>query len=153
MGTSLSYSLTLNAKEDHPHAYGDKMFATVNLSLLSGSSPRVWGQEEEHRGAKAWDRIIPTRMGTSFSLCYLIKRFLDHPHAYGDKTSGYFQSVTGVGSSPRVWGQAFSNNAFFIFIRIIPTRMGTSSRRFYTRSNRQDHPHAYGDKFLFFFFK
>ena len=32
--------------EDHPHAYGDKLGLIYGISLIIGSSPRVWGQVE-----------------------------------------------------------------------------------------------------------
>ena len=64
MGTS-SYSLQLlQVAEDHPHAYGDKLSALTGRNRMTGSSPRVWGQEFPMTEYKEEDRIIPTRMGT-----------------------------------------------------------------------------------------
>ena len=51
-----------------------------------------------------------------------------------------------IGSSPRVWGQAFVPFVFSVFGRIIPTRMGTSAQECRLNLNHWDHPHAYGDK-------
>ena len=70
----------------------------------------------------------------------------DHPHAYGDKAEAFFKSVQGLGSSPRVWGQAPFKNDKIPLIRIIPTRMGTSHIYTRYRYHCKDHPHAYGDK-------
>ena len=54
-------------EKDHPHACGDKLRRySVQMSIL-GSSPRVWGQVEQLRKSEQPDRIIPTRVGTSFS--------------------------------------------------------------------------------------
>ena len=93
------------AVEDHPHAYGDKFFMYFCASFCAGSSPRVWGQETVGKDKKMKNRIIPTRMGTSFLpiLPDLLQR--DHPHAYGDKLSITWCSLAVIGSSPRVWGQ------------------------------------------------
>ena len=113
---------------------------------MKGSSPRVWGQDTENYHVTRLDGIIPTRMGTSRQVTFSIVDFGDHPHAYGDKTSGYFPSVTGRGSSPRVWGQVFSKNRQKRGERIIPTRMGTSACRVRFHAYGWDHPHAYGDK-------
>ena len=64
MGTSGCSSRYACCVRDHPHAYGDKMLATVNLPLLSGSSPRVWGQDYSDFFCVIATGIIPTRMGT-----------------------------------------------------------------------------------------
>ena len=53
-----------------------------------------------------------------------------------------------LGSSPRVWGQGSFAVRFAVLIRIIPTRMGTSSISSSPSSSSRDHPHAYGDKYI-----
>ena len=88
-------------------------------------------------------------MGTSFNAKISAFASRDHPHAYGDKTSGYFPSVTGRGSSPRVWGQDRLCKRYSQVTRIIPTRMGTSSDDVSDLTLCKDHPHAYGDKSAF----
>ena len=114
---------------------------------MIGSSPRVWGQECTYLVNQDNTRIIPTRMGTSVSLIFVSTVTWDHPHAYGDKApSGYPEGVL-WGSSPRVWGQERTRSTTFSHSRIIPTRMGTSQLERLSTTRRQDHPHAYGDKF------
>ena len=54
-------------KWDHPHAYGDKEVSDIADEMSDGSSPRVWGQELICPHCKSSDRIIPTRMGTSYT--------------------------------------------------------------------------------------
>ena len=51
---------------DHPHACGDKKHKGGDFLEMSGSSPRVWGQEFSASAGTAWKRIIPTRVGTSY---------------------------------------------------------------------------------------
>ncbi len=72
----------------------------------------------------------------------------DHPHAYGDKnlTGAVNNAITG--SSPRVWGQVYQKYDGNQPVRIIPTRMGTRLSLFHSFHAGQDHPHAYGDKYL-----
>ncbi len=64
-------------------------------------------------------------MGTRGLIEVEFKHRKDHPHAYGDKfvCSGKFVSL--IGSSPRVWGQAFAACEVANALRIIPTRVGT----------------------------
>ena len=52
---------------DHPHACGDKEIKPVELRTVTGSSPRVWGQERIDSVLKVSDGIIPTRVGTSMT--------------------------------------------------------------------------------------
>ena len=85
MGTSDSLRNCIISNKDHPHAYGDKTIAIKPRLAVYGSSPRVWGQ------VKYWCNkilplgIIPTRMGTSFTVRRIQRERWDHPHAYGDK--------------------------------------------------------------------
>ena len=130
MGTSDGIKLAANSVEDHPHAYGDKSFENPHRPAHSGSSPRVWGQVTPETLAHTDGGIIPTRMGTSRSLSSL--------------------STLDKGSSPRVWGQERNTPTNPHIRRIIPTRMGTRVCMAVDNTDDQDHPHAYGDKHLFF---
>ena len=87
-------------------------------------------------------------MGTSGGTGKNRHRGWDHPHAYGDKGLCCTDIASHVGSSPRVWGQDYSDFFCVIAPGIIPTRMGTSLRSTGQRHEPQDHPHAYGDKTL-----
>ena len=85
-------------------------------------------------------------MGTRpYSEVYIGER-RDHPHAYGDKAEAFFKSVQGLGSSPRVWGQANLTDFKVGLEGIIPTRMGTRLAPAVNPNQPEDHPHAYGDK-------
>ena len=55
-----------------------------------------------------------------------------------------------VGSSPRVWGQVVCITLFLYGLRIIPTRVGTSTNFAPSGLTWTDHPHACGDKFPIF---
>ena len=54
-------------KWDHPHAYGDKEVSDIADEMSDGSSPRVWGQGIYDKANADKVRIIPTRMGTSYT--------------------------------------------------------------------------------------
>ena len=85
-------------------------------------------------------------MGTSRKIFTELRSVGDHPHAYGDKSRLALHTYFSQGSSPRVWGQEITYGQSSSNIRIIPTRMGTSSSRNNPTSVLPDHPHAYGDK-------
>ncbi len=126
MGTSLTLRILQASRQDHPHAYGDKIITARIPAGIIGSSPRVWGQ-----------------VYTFHNNSYLAE---DHPHAYGDKRYNNDSEIGSGGSSPRVWGQAGVFLILTVSQRIIPTRMGTSPRLYTLILCHQDHPHAYGDK-------
>ena len=148
MGTRILPVCVFYVRRDHPHAYGDKQKTLTAFLRCHGSSPRVWGQDSMTIFLQCMDRIIPTRMGTSsvFSIARISVR--DHPHAYGDKILTYFMRRTFSGSSPRVWGQVPQLSKLTPSLGIIPTRMGTRIRLKRQDLPTQDHPHAYGDKFI-----
>ena len=102
-------------------------------------------------GIDTGNGIIPTRMGTSVFLLRWKSPKGDHPHAYGDKEIAMRLRTAQEGSSPRVWGQEICKLRRNSFRRIIPTRMGTSKIFDSTGNITWDHPHAYGDKFIFSF--
>ena len=85
VGTSLHAIVIHKVIEDHPHACGDKRSASSLSTLVRGSSPRVWGQEEKAESSIKSARIIPTRVGTSGIGCGSHIDSWDHPHACGDK--------------------------------------------------------------------
>ena len=132
--------------KDHPHACGDKKKDYNLVGVNNGSSPRVWGQAVSILQRRIIGRIIPTRVGTRLLLCLLERFYWDHPHACGDKFQNVLQTLSLLGSSPRVWGQVLLLSYLFHGVRIIPTRVGTSLYICVRFSHKQDHPHACGDK-------
>ena len=90
-----------------------------------GSSPRVWGQGQSETTAALYDRIIPTRVGTSIRLLLLLLSVKDHPHACGDKLLTRTTLSSVQVSSPRVWGQVAVVGLGLYAVRIIPSRVGT----------------------------
>ena len=92
----------------------------------------------------------PTRVGTSHLLYHRHFQRKDHPHAYGDKLPTASITAPFSGSSPRVWGQALQLYNRYGEVRIIPTRMGTRLISSPATASADNHPHAYGDKSIFF---
>ena len=133
MGTSYQKQCCEKPYRDHPHAYGDKKIPLFVKRSCLGSSPRVWGQADKVDYENFYDRIIPTRMGTSSITARFPEMRWDHPHAYGDKFNVDEVLSLVEGSSPRVWGQVKFCGTADKNTGIIPTRMGTSlmSTRFY----------------------
>ena len=125
VGTSTLGGMASGYFKDHPHACGDKFIIIISMFIISGSSPRVWGQDQQILYKSYECRIIPTRVGTSVSRLCLTSADKDHPHACGDKLRNYFVNGAFRGSSPRVWGQGQILVIIISPTRIIPTRVGT----------------------------
>ena len=132
--------------QDHPHACGDKVLASLLIVLSVGSSPRVWGQASRSFAILPIIGIIPTRVGTSAKKYSKSYSYRDHPHACGDKCFSSCPLGLSLGSSPRVWGQDNFALKDDQYLRIIPTRVGTSYGIRHDSVNQPDHPHACGDK-------
>ena len=148
VGTSNDVVILSEYAEDHPHACGDKPLISLPSRLVKGSSPRVWGQESIRISENVYQRIIPTRVGTSIGSASFRGRREDHPHACGDKIAYILHAWSVMGSSPRVWGQVIPFSSVIPHVRIIPTRVGTSNTGYSFGKHLQDHPHACGDKVL-----
>ena len=148
VGTSPVNFCCWKLEKDHPHACGDKFQDALFSNNVEGSSPRVWGQVCKKLNITVENRIIPTRVGTSY--CPNLTKILcrDHPHACGDKSILYVIRLVSLGSSPRVWGQDAEARIHRCRGRIIPTRVGTRYLIFYHAFTLWDHPHACGDKVI-----
>ena len=131
---------------DHPHACGDKNWRCAVRGIFLGSSPCVWGQENNTVSDRACVRIIPMRVGTSLIFPSPLHRGQDHPHACGDKLPCGVSLVKLSGSSPCVWGQGADVCRSQPCNRIIPMRVGTRATERLSVSTDRDHPHACGDK-------
>ena len=88
-------------------------------------------------------------MGTSKILSNGFVMRKDHPHACGDKLASASEHPGLLGSSPRVWGQVTVYSPVGSSARIIPTRVGTSTIFMIITVIGKDHPHACGDKHIF----
>ena len=105
VGTSRLIDLEKIADEDHPHACGDKKAYHSGIFRRRGSSPCVWGQDNNTCIISAICRIIPMRVGTSPAVQIKRDNNTDHPHACGDKVCFLISCFYNRGSSPCVWGQ------------------------------------------------
>ncbi len=145
VGTTSSGGVSYGAWSVHPHARGDNVCLIGLRSGSFGPSPRAWGQPGIRDVRRVLGRSIPTRVGTTRCRPGGAAGIAVHPHARGDndyddeKTDGMF------GPSPRAWGQPHPVFPWFLDVRSIPTRVGTTSRMCHTGALVSVHPHARGD--------
>ena len=115
------------------------------FTLLSGSSPRVWGIHSPYQLCRLSVRFIPTRVGNTPSPCALPVRCAVHPHACGEYVYNQAVKMASDGSSPRVWGIRNHVNFPAVLCRFIPTRVGNTSERATELTTYPVHPHACGE--------
>ena len=70
VGTRVVKGFKVFTPEDHPHACGDKGSRYIGGDTPLGSSPRVWGQVKKCESSALAERIIPTRVGTSYNITH-----------------------------------------------------------------------------------
>ena len=146
VGTSPPPLIIKRSDMDHPHACGDKLSADFCYTVGLGSSPCVWGQDQQVLHKPDERRIIPMRVGTRTLSATLTRLPKDHPHACGDKAVPALLPGPVLGSSPCVWGQDSVYLCGCNCHRIIPMRVGTRALSLLDIANCRGHPHACGDK-------
>ena len=88
----------------HPHACGEHISTTINISPNCGSSPRMWGTFSSIGVSIIFFRFIPTHVGNISGSCSSACSSAVHPHACGEHPICLFCLYSKPGSSPRMWG-------------------------------------------------
>ncbi len=133
------------AKTDHPHARGENSAACPSNEVVTGPSPRAWGELGVKCVALAASRTIPTRVGRTSAPYPDRKKISDHPHARGENASDSRVHDLKRGPSPRAWGERKQGRPRMPARRTIPTRVGRTLPICLALSASPDHPHARGE--------
>ena len=72
---------------DHPHGRGENDFTATSTGLLSGPSPRAWGEPFLWRVTRGYKRTIPTGVGRTYFSAISSRVIPDHPHGRGENTN------------------------------------------------------------------
>ncbi len=117
---------------------------------MSGSPPRVWGQQELlvlH--CSIW-RFTPTCVGTTPYFRRIVSTGAVHPHVCGDNEQWPRKTGAGYGSPPRVWGQPGLVSRPCNSHRFTPTCVGTTKPMSLLTWAFAVHPHVCGDNHIFY---
>jgi hypothetical protein len=90
---------------DHPHARGENSDHHDSYRDSGGPSPRTWGELVQITKDQRKARTIPTHVGRTPKRNGREGQTLDHPHARGENACSCSETTTGVGPSPRTWGE------------------------------------------------
>ena len=132
----------------HPHACGERLYASSASCTFDGSSPRLWGTERGIAALMLACRFIPTPVGNGFHVDGINCMTPVHPHACGERIGQPAQWVKRVGSSPRLWGTVYDSHQITQKQRFIPTPVGNGARQCMTVSSSSVHPHACGERHM-----
>ena len=108
----------------HPHVCGERHMVSHRSRCPSGSSPRVWGTGDIDKTLIEGLRFIPTCVGNGLGPFLGPRVGMVHPHVCGERVLQSPVPQPPVGSSPRVWGTAWSLPISPHGYRFIPTCVG-----------------------------
>ena len=145
-GTSLGYLVPAFSRADHPRGCGDKSALWIRCCWHPGSPPRMRGQGRPACLRMLLAGITPADAGTSPPKRSIAHGYEDHPRGCGDKFILDSRFGQGIGSPPRMRGQAVLIPACFTGYRITPADAGTSLLQPFPGKVPQDHPRGCGDK-------
>ena len=121
--SSAAFSLS-----DHPHVGGENESVKFGGQLLTGPSPRGWGERDASLGVPAGLRTIPTWVGRTRA---------------GVPPRGHLD-----GPSPRGWGEQIEGMLDADGVRTIPTWVGRTWPVAASVVDSTDHPHVGGENLL-----
>ncbi len=154
MGNTSGWFRDQPGTEVHPHGCGEYFNIFSNGSLLSGSSPRVWGIHSFTLRACCGSGFIPTGVGNTIARRQQFTTVEVHPHGCGEYLYNGVVNKHVKGSSPRVWGIHIPTAHGRQRPRFIPTGVGNTRSSCTGRGVLQVHPHGCGEyyppRFIFF---
>ena len=130
----------------HPHARGERLNHSAEVSAHCGSSPRPWGTPRAPALQSVPLRFIPTPVGNALHVRPSRPGWSVHPHARGERASSSPGTASGVGSSPRPWGTRVPLARHCLRGRFIPTPVGNASPSPAPPAPATVHPHARGER-------
>ena len=131
---------------DHPRVCGEKLTHAVRPAILVGSPPRVRGEGVVYTYARVADRITPACAGRSRLFLAKLRAKRDHPRVCGEKNFCADPPLSGIGSPPRVRGEALLVPGKENFHGITPACAGRRIRRSGRGAEVEDHPRVCGEK-------
>ena len=129
----------------HPHACGEHITWAAIVTIIFGSSPRLWGTLNDVAHDIEERRFIPTPVGNTIGSRPRAAPILVHPHACGEHSFMLLRIAPASGSSPRLWGTHFVGCRCRKINRFIPTPVGNTNLVRWKASLNAVHPHACGE--------
>ncbi len=145
VGNTSSRGSGIPGQPVHPHGCGEHYAQVFNECRLIGSSPRVWGTQDDEDSITGIRRFIPTGVGNTLSYPAMSDARTVHPHGCGEHILCNFSALFALGSSPRVWGTRPADECAHDENRFIPTGVGNTEELPLVDRIIQVHPHGCGE--------
>ena len=130
----------------HPRACGEQNRSSILAADSVGSSPRVRGTEFFVNTCGEIGRFIPARAGNSGEVSAFAVMVSVHPRACGEQRCTVCNSLSPIGSSPRVRGTEKGGNYMNENLRFIPARAGNRGLELIQGNYPPVHPRACGEQ-------
>ena len=130
----------------HPHVCGERGTDIKYDRIIIGSSPRVWGTQEDVTNAIRDYRFIPTCVGNATTVSMHHSTVPVHPHVCGERSQFHCVIYQNHGSSPRVWGTLVQSVHIHRSQRFIPTCVGNAIVGTDSNTRQSVHPHVCGER-------
>ena len=130
----------------HPRACGEQGDDDQKRKVMIGSSPRLRGTVLTRVPRTHNRRFIPAPAGNRASEPPWMAVARVHPRACGEQYSAQYQSMTRIGSSPRLRGTVKEPIAQVPNNRFIPAPAGNRIWTSHSRLHRPVHPRACGEQ-------
>ena len=145
VGNTIESFIGRHSQTVHPHTRGEHEPVAPGTSVESGSSPHPWGTHAGDRRAVGERRFIPTPVGNTSAGERPSVIEAVHPHTRGEHRSTLRASLPLCGSSPHPWGTRRGRDSRIPQRRFIPTPVGNTAPRRWSRSRPAVHPHTRGE--------
>ena len=145
MGNTFLPLRLLQFRTVHPHACGEHYRQFYQIPYIYGSSPRLWGTHLFYFPAISTWRFIPTPVGNTSLVLYILNPQPVHPHACGEHRPSISRTPRSSGSSPRLWGTRIGSLSIIALTRFIPTPVGNTNQDDNHHYHNPVHPHACGE--------
>ena len=132
----------------HPRVCGEQSACSLLIRASSGSSPRVRGTGCSLLYLFMRRRFIPACAGNSGSIRTRCSRWSVHPRVCGEQLCPASSATAANGSSPRVRGTAYINDAAVFAQRFIPACAGNRFACSNPHYPRSVHPRVCGEQLI-----
>ena len=129
----------------YPHVCGETSLSQTLRSQNQGLSPRLWGNPIQNVAWACDKGSIPTHVGKPAHQSLRSRSRRVYPHACGETTSQFCGNISGLGLSPRMWGNLDISNDLFRRLGSIPTHVGKPRESLLSVIFLKVYPHACGE--------
>ena len=151
-GKTCNRAAPLQSEWAHPRACGENFSIERDLPWQRGSSPRMRGKLASSTIRVESSRLIPAHAGKTGGSIRLRCMRAAHPRACGENFTLRRQVQTLEGSSPRMRGKPYRENAERSTYGLIPAHAGKTWRLCALSPRAWAHPRACGENAVLSFF-